>query len=353
MLLVILAACALWCGSAPGSWAAQPQGQQSLDYVLARMPDANWFPCMGILSRFHSPSDSPITDAPKSGIFGKRHGLAIRLDFNNGPTIGGLFLLRGPSDVSGLVIPTVIDPVDGMACGWPGADISEEGLKTIPPFRAHGYAPATVAGIAIISRVEAATLGLAPDSPLGPESHAVRQMSGPGLFGAKASTTEGAAGAEVPAFHRHGFPAIAEAQPVDGGTGLACGVEGRNEKACEFLACEVKALHGAQFIKGKRQSATKIEAHLTAFPPITIAGHLVTLTAWLDDPEAKVKCPTVTWLWPNGTVSSHTEDCEPDDAVTRHQDIKRGPLPSGDHVFAVLFASAGSEWRASVEVPVQ
>lgn len=34
MLLIILASVALWCGSAPGSWAAQPQGQQSLDYVL-------------------------------------------------------------------------------------------------------------------------------------------------------------------------------------------------------------------------------------------------------------------------------------------------------------------------------
>lgn len=34
LLLVILAAVAMFCGSAPGSWAAQPQGQQSLDYVL-------------------------------------------------------------------------------------------------------------------------------------------------------------------------------------------------------------------------------------------------------------------------------------------------------------------------------
>lgn len=37
ILLVILAACALWCGSAPGSWAGQSQGQQSLDYVLRLM----------------------------------------------------------------------------------------------------------------------------------------------------------------------------------------------------------------------------------------------------------------------------------------------------------------------------
>lgn len=97
----------------------------------------------------------------------------------------------------------------------------------------------------------------------------------------------------------------------------------------------------------------RIEAHLTATPPITIAGHVVTLVAWLDDPEAQVKCPTVTWTWPNGTRSSHTSDCDPDEAVTRHQEIKRGALGGGDHLFQVLFASAGREWRASVEVPVQ
>lgn len=34
MLLIVLAAVTMFCGSAPGSWAAQPQGQQSLDYVL-------------------------------------------------------------------------------------------------------------------------------------------------------------------------------------------------------------------------------------------------------------------------------------------------------------------------------
>lgn len=96
----------------------------------------------------------------------------------------------------------------------------------------------------------------------------------------------------------------------------------------------------------------RIEAHLTATPPITIAGHPVTLVAWLDDPEARVKCPSITWTWPNGTRSSHTSDCDPDEMVTRHQEIKRGSLPAGDHLFQVLFAAAGREWRASVEVPV-
>lgn len=96
-----------------------------------------------------------------------------------------------------------------------------------------------------------------------------------------------------------------------------------------------------------------IEAHLDAIPPITIAGHLVTLVAWLDDPEAQVKCPSITWTWPNGTRSSHTADCDPDEVVTRHQEIKQGKLSAGDWLFQVLFAAAGREWRAAVTVPVQ
>ncbi len=95
-----------------------------------------------------------------------------------------------------------------------------------------------------------------------------------------------------------------------------------------------------------------VEAHLDAIPPITIAGHLVTLIAWLDDPEALVKCPTITWTWPNETRSSHTSDCDPDEGVTRHQEIKQGKLGAGDFLFQVLFASAGREWRAAVTVEV-
>jgi hypothetical protein len=96
----------------------------------------------------------------------------------------------------------------------------------------------------------------------------------------------------------------------------------------------------------------RIEAHLTAMPPVTISGHLVTLVAWLDDPEAQIKCPTITWTWPNETRSSHTADCDPDEAVTRHQEIKQGVLSEGEYPFQVLFASAGREWRAAVTVEV-
>jgi hypothetical protein len=96
----------------------------------------------------------------------------------------------------------------------------------------------------------------------------------------------------------------------------------------------------------------RIEAHLDAIPPITIAGHLVTLVAWLDDPEALIKCPTITWIWPNGTRSSHTADCDPDEVVTRHQEIKQGKLGPGEHLFQVLFAAAGREWRASCPLEV-
>lgn len=97
----------------------------------------------------------------------------------------------------------------------------------------------------------------------------------------------------------------------------------------------------------------RIEAHLTAFPPLTIAGRSVMLVAWLDDPEGAVKCPTLTWYWPNDTVSSHTSDCDPSEIVTRHQDIRRGTPGVGEFLVRVAFAAAGKEWRASTTVYVQ
>jgi hypothetical protein len=114
-----------------------------------------------------------------------------------------------------------------------------------------------------------------------------------------------------------------------------------------FLGC---AQHRAP--DARPAPPARIEAHLTAMPPVTIAGHLVTLVAWLDDPEAQIKCPTITWTWPNETRSSHTADCDPDEAVTRHQEIKQGVLSEGEYPFQVLFASAGREWRAAVTVEV-
>lgn len=96
----------------------------------------------------------------------------------------------------------------------------------------------------------------------------------------------------------------------------------------------------------------RVQAHLDVIPPITIAGHAVMLVAWLDDPEAVVRCPTIEWTWPDGTRSSHTSDCDPDERVTRHQDIRHGTAYPGEHHFAVRFASAGREWRAQAVLPV-
>jgi hypothetical protein len=98
----------------------------------------------------------------------------------------------------------------------------------------------------------------------------------------------------------------------------------------------------------------KIEAHLSAFPPITIAGHLVTLYAWLDDPDGIISCPTITWTWPNGTQSSHTADCDPATAAEQlHSDVQHGRLPAGEHHFRIAFGFEGREWAAERTVPVQ
>jgi hypothetical protein len=124
-------------------------------------------------------------------------------------------------------------------------------------------------------------------------------------------------------------------------------------KRALLLAVMVAAGCAAKRVPDHRPDPPRqIQAHLTATPPITIAGHLVTLVAWLDDPEGRVKCPSITWTWPNGTRSSHVSDCDPEEVVTRHQEIKQGVLGSGEYPFEVLFASAGREWRAAVTVEV-
>jgi hypothetical protein len=98
--------------------------------------------------------------------------------------------------------------------------------------------------------------------------------------------------------------------------------------------------------------APKLAARLDHFPPIGIAGQVFTLHAVLDDPQGTVHCPTVTWTWPNGTRSSHTSDCDPDERVTRHSDLQRGRLGSGEHHFAVTFDSEGHAWSAETVVEV-
>jgi hypothetical protein len=96
-----------------------------------------------------------------------------------------------------------------------------------------------------------------------------------------------------------------------------------------------------------------LSAHLTAFPPITIARRPVTLRAWVDDPEAVFPCPSWLWTWPNGTHSGRSEDCDPDERATRHYGgTFIVALPSGLHLFRVEFRSQGRELRAETSVEV-
>jgi hypothetical protein len=90
----------------------------------------------------------------------------------------------------------------------------------------------------------------------------------------------------------------------------------------------------------------RIEATITAFPPITIARHPVVLIARLIDPESAVPCPRITWTWPDGTRSSRLGDCDPDDRTSGHVDIVRAILAAGHQQFSVTFDSGGREWSA-------
>jgi hypothetical protein len=97
----------------------------------------------------------------------------------------------------------------------------------------------------------------------------------------------------------------------------------------------------------------RIEARLKVYPEIGIAGQRFTLLAELVDPRAEVICPSITWTWPNGTRSGHTEDCDPETREVLHSDVQRGALPAGEHHFRVAFGFEGREWKAEKTVPVQ
>lgn len=96
----------------------------------------------------------------------------------------------------------------------------------------------------------------------------------------------------------------------------------------------------------------RVEAQLVAIPRQTIAGNLVMFDACLIDPEAEIRCPSLEWTRPDGTRSSHTADCDPDERVTRHCEIQYADLARGDNEVGIVFLQGGQHWSARVVVPV-
>lgn len=95
----------------------------------------------------------------------------------------------------------------------------------------------------------------------------------------------------------------------------------------------------------------QVVATLDAFPPKTIAGNVVRLWARLKDPSFLIRCPSLTWLWPDGTRSAHESDCDPDVPVSEYVESKPIRVGHGDNSVTTIWQFQGREWRRSITVP--
>jgi hypothetical protein len=90
---------------------------------------------------------------------------------------------------------------------------------------------------------------------------------------------------------------------------------------------------------------------LRAWPGIPLAGRPVTLYAELHGPEEeRFYCAELAWLWPNGTESTHQEDCTPfleRDAYDRRWSVRLRGLPTGVWRFGVALRRSGRDVAAA------
>lgn len=71
---------------------------------------------------------------------------------SSGASVLGLNQAARPPNVAGLVIAVDVDPVDGEVRRWTRADIAEEGIEAVAPFRANRDAPRAVILIGMMAR---------------------------------------------------------------------------------------------------------------------------------------------------------------------------------------------------------
>lgn len=132
--------------------------------------------------------------------------------------IVGLLLICGPSNVSGLVAATIVNPVQCVAASRVGADIGKECREIASPQRVHGNSAASivvVAGVVLVeaSRFRANPCGEFPSTPVVGRS-SVRAVGSCNFGGALTSTAFRPALSKSGPKYRPGVSALASALPV-------------------------------------------------------------------------------------------------------------------------------------------
>ncbi len=80
----------------------------------------------------------------------------------NPRSIIGLLFLRGPSDISRLVITIVINPIKAMIFAWGNSDMLKKSKEIVSPFFAHNYAATAISMEKLIFRVKTSFLSMLP-----------------------------------------------------------------------------------------------------------------------------------------------------------------------------------------------
>lgn len=83
---------------------------------------------------------------------------------------------RRPTNVSGFVVPIVVDPIDRMAQRWSAADVLDEALERVDPARVNRDASPAVVGVTTLLWVQAARLHRNPSPVLRPRGSAVFRL---------------------------------------------------------------------------------------------------------------------------------------------------------------------------------
>lgn len=118
-------------------------------------PAESIYACLDLLP-LHAESSSPFADAQRDALEGQSP---------RSPGIGPLFSGGHPSDIAGLVVTIVIDPTEGVFCGWGGTEVGEEILEVVAPRRTHANPAPAVPRVALHAGIRAAPDHRIPGAP--------------------------------------------------------------------------------------------------------------------------------------------------------------------------------------------
>lgn len=173
------------------------------------------------------------------------------------PPILHLLTTSRPSDIAGLIVPFVVDSVDGVSGTRSGSDMVVEGHEVVQPFVADGNPASSVVGPTLGVRVGTALLHSHPDDVLGctgstmigapRDDGRVGATSFTGKFGCSAAARSCSTSTQVAGVGDRLTSAVALAEPsrIVGARGVLSPSD--DDKAVEPLPGKVDQAHAPSY----------------------------------------------------------------------------------------------------------